>query len=109
MSDGREELEEIRNFLKDHKEPLKPMFGLMFWQLQEVEQSMTADDFAKQGLSLNLAAQEDEILASFVSHFIRLWRDSQDFNAASRFIASSLDMSADELFQTRALYQSEDR
>ena len=106
MSDdlGRNELEEIRGFIANNRDMLKPMFGMMFWQLQALETRMSATQFAEQGMSLAMADPDDEILAGFMGSFLKLWHNSGDFNAASRFICSALEISADELLQTRQMY-----
>lgn len=104
MSDSRKELEEIQNFIRTNSEVIKPNFGVLFWQLSTLEDSLTPDEFAKQGLNLDLQEANDEIVAEFLAAFIKFWQDSDDLNAASRFFASRLNMSADELLQTRQIF-----
>lgn len=101
---GRKELEEIRSLLRNNIDLLKPIYGMMFWELSQMEQSMTAEEFAEHGMSLNLEEEDDEVIAAFMSTYVQLWKSASDFNAASRFIASSLSMSADELLQCRQHY-----
>lgn len=102
--DQRSQLQEIRLFLKQNQEVLKPVFGLTFWELERIADQVSPEEIAAQGINLTLTDPDDEVVASFVSTYIQLWTNSRDFNAASRFIASSLQMSADELLQTRQLY-----
>jgi hypothetical protein len=104
MSTGKEELEEMKAFMRINAELLKPMFGMMFWQLQSLEETLDAEEFTKQGMTLTMIDAEDETLAAFMAHYMSIWQNSKDFNAASRFICSCLNMSADELLQTRQMY-----
>ncbi len=102
---SKRELEDIKFLLETNADTIKPMFGMMFWQLLEAEKTMTPEEFAREGVNLNLVSDDDEILAAFMTSYIRLWEGSADLSAASRFIASTLKMSADELIQTRQLLQ----
>ncbi len=100
----RQELADIRFLIKSSAQVIKPYFGLMFWQLQHAEGLLSADEFAKNGLSLNLDDETDEVLAGFTAAYVRLWLSAGDFNAASRFIAAELNMTADELLQSRQFW-----
>ena len=101
--DSKRQLEDIKYLIEANAEIIKPMFGMMFWQLVEAEKTMTPEEFTKEGVSLSLISDDDEVLASFMTAYVRLWEGSADLNAASRFIASTLNMTADELIQTRQL------
>jgi hypothetical protein len=101
---GRKELEDIKSLLRNNIELLKPVFGMMFWELADAEQVMNADEFLNHGMSLNLEEIDDEIIAAFMATYAKLWQNSNDYTAASRFIANCLSMSADELLQCRHLY-----
>ena len=103
IDESKKQLEDIKYLLETNADIIKPMFGMMFWQLVEAEKTMTAEEFTREGVSLSLISDDDEILASFMTSYVRLWEGSGDLNAASRFIASTLNMSADELIQTRQL------
>ena len=101
---GRKELEDIKSLLRNNIELLKPVFGMMFWELADAEQVMNADEFLNHGMSLNLEEIDDEIIAAFMATYAKLWQNSNDYTAASRFIANCLSMSADELLQCRHVY-----
>lgn len=104
MSEQRENLEAIKLNLTQNRDLIVPVFGFMFWQLSEAEKSLSAEDFAKEGMNLTLDHSDDEVIATFMADYIKLWLSANDFNAASRFIANCLAMSADELLQTRQVY-----
>ena len=103
-ANSKQELEEIQALLRNNIELLKPIFGMTFWELASAESVLSAEDFASNGMSLNLEAEDDEIVAAFMSSYVQIWMSAKDFNAASRFIASTLSMSADELLQCRQMY-----
>jgi hypothetical protein len=107
MSKQKEKLEEIKKSLQQNREILMPVFGIMFWQLALAEARLTAEEFASEGMKLTLEKDDDEVVATFMATYIELWLSAKDFNAASRFIADGLGMSADELLQTRQLYQDQ--
>lgn len=100
----RRELEDLRFLIKTNRDVIKPYFGLMFWQLQEVQVHLDPEEFAKHGMSMNLEGESDEVLASFMAAYVKLWLSAKDFNAASRFLASELQMTADELLQSRQFW-----
>jgi len=102
--DQQRELSEVRFLLRKNRDLLKPYFGLMFWQLQEAEKRLGPEEFAKHGMSMSLEGETDEVLASFTAAYVKLWLSAGDFNAASRFIAAELSMTADELLQTRQFW-----
>lgn len=102
--DQQRELSEIRFLIKANRELIKPYFGLMFWQLQEAERVLPAEEFARHGMSMNLEGEDDEVLASFTAAYVKLWLSARDFNAASRFLANELAMTADELLQSRQFW-----
>lgn len=105
----REKLEEIRTTLLTNKEPNKSYFGLLYWELLTLKESYSLEEInANQG-SITLDADEDPSLAGLLAIFLGLWQNSQDLNAAARFIASSLGMSADELIQTRMIYERREK
>ncbi|MDA9951169.1 hypothetical protein N9D31_01215 [Oligoflexaceae bacterium] len=106
MSKTQDELREIEALLRNNTELLKPNFGFMFWQLADIEKQYTPEEFIEQGMNLELQQADDEIVAEFLGIYFKLWRDSKDLSAASRFIASRLGMSADELLQMRIVYMS---
>lgn len=102
--DQQRELGEIRFLIKNNRELIKPYFGLMFWQLQDAERVLSAEEFAQHGMSMNLEGEEDEVLASFTAAYVKLWLSAKDFNAATRFLANELAMTADELLQCRQFW-----
>ena len=102
----RAELADIRFLIKSSAQVIKPYFGLMFWQLQHAESALSPEEFAQHGLSLNLDDETDEVLAGFTAAYVKLWLSAGDFNAASRFIAAELKMTADELLQSRQFWLS---
>lgn len=104
MSENKNELNEIQGFIARNVDVIKPNFGVMFWQLSELQNRLSPEEFADQGLNLELQEADDEVVAEFLAIYLKLWRDSNDLNAASRFVASRLGMTADELIQTRQLY-----
>jgi hypothetical protein len=101
--ESRRELEDIKFLIESNRDLIKPMFGTMFWQLLEAEKTMSPSDLAREGINLSLISDDDEVLATFMTAYIRLWESAGDLNAASRFIATTLEMTADELIQTRQL------
>ena len=103
-SDDRQKLDEMQQLLIKNKELNKAYFGLLFWQLHEVSEYTSEAELFSQAATLTLSEPDDESLASLVSLVLQLWDSASDFNAACRFIVSCLDMSADELLQTRAIY-----
>lgn len=102
---SRKQLQEIKEFLGMERERLKPLFGFMFWQFAASGAKTPPESFLKDGMSLTLNQDDDEVQASFMASYVQLWDNSQDFNAASRFIAQSLGMTADELIQCRQSWQ----
>lgn len=109
MTDHRQQLEEIARNLQEQSELYKPMFGLMFWQLLDAQKHMSIEEISQQPLTITMDQETDEALGALFSTFIQLWDSSQDFYAASRFMAQKLGMSADELIQTKLIadHQSE--
>ncbi len=101
-----QELADIKFLIKNGTTVIKPYFGLMFWQLQHAESLLSAEEFAQHGLSMNLEDETDEVLAAFTAAYIKLWLSAGDFNAASRYIAAELKMTADELMQSRQFWLS---
>lgn len=97
-------LADIKFLLKANASIIKPYFGLMFWQLQEAESQLDPEEFTQHGMSMTLDSDADEILASFMTSYIQLWLSARDFNAASRFVAAELKMTADELIQSRQFW-----
>jgi len=104
--DQKSELADLKFLIKSSADIIKPYFGLMFWQLQHAEANLSPEEFAQQGMSMNLEDDADEVLAAFTAAFIKVWLSAGDFNAASRFIAAELKMSADELLQSRQFWLS---
>ena len=109
MKDEQREIADLRFLIKNNSSVIKPYFGLMFWQLQEGESALSPDEFASQGMSFNLDGEADEVLAAFTAGYIKIWLSAGDFNAASRFIAAELRMSADELLQSRQFWLNANR
>ena len=101
-----QELADIRFLIKSSSTVIKPYFGLIFWQLQHAESGLSPEEFAQHGLSMNLEDEADEALAAFTAAYIKLWLSAGDLNAASRFIAAELKMTADELLQSRQFWLS---
>ena len=104
LTSQKQELEEIKAHLKQNAELIKPAFGMMFWQLQNAEERLNPEDFAEQGMKLTLDQVDDEVIATFITTYVKLWLSAKDFNAASRFVADCLSLSADELLQSRQVY-----
>ena len=102
--ESQRDLEDVTFLLKNHRPLLKPIFGLMFWELQGIENKLSAEEIASQGMNFTMADSEDEIIASFMAAYVKLWLSAKDFNAASRFVSDKLEMSADELLQLRQIY-----
>jgi len=97
----KRQLEEIKDFLSMEKDRLKPLFGFMFWQFSASGAVSLPDGLISQGLKLTMNQADDEVQATLLDVYVRLWDSSRDLNAATRFIASALQMSADELLQCR--------
>ena len=66
---------------------------------------MSPDDVMKEAVNLSLSDETDAIYGQFMATYIELWSSSNDFNAASRFIADALDMSASELLEAKIYYE----
>lgn len=106
IEEQRRQLQEIRDSLKAQKDLFKPMFGLMFWELAAVEKQMSFEDIQKETLSLTMQGEEDESLGMLLGIYFQIWSSAKDFNGASRFIADSLGLSADELLQSKIIFDS---
>lgn len=109
VDQSRQKLAEIRSMIAANKEVIKPFFGVLFWECLDLEGQVNPEAIAAQGMQMTLSEDHDEILGTFLSHFIDLWRSSQDLNASSRFIAETLNMSASELLQMRVHYLAKPR
>ena len=104
IREQREELEKHKELLASTPQLFKPMFGMMFWQFVELESEMSPEDLLKEAITLTLADDNDEAFAGFMSLYVQLWDSARDFHAASRFIADSLGMTANELIEARAAF-----
>ena len=103
----RQELMAIQEILKQQKDLFKPMFGLMFWQLAATERHLSLEEIRNESLSLTMSQENDEALGVLFGIYLQIWDSANDFNAASRFIASTLDLSADELLQSKIIYDNQ--
>ena len=101
----RQQLLEIQEILKGNRDLYKPMFGLMFWELAEAAKHLKFEEISKESLSLTMTGEEDEALGALVSIYLQIWDSANDFNAASRFMASTLELSADELIQSKIIFE----
>jgi hypothetical protein len=104
--DQKNELADIKFLIKSNQQTIKPYFGLMFWQLHHAESVLTPEEFAQHGMSMNLEDETDEVLAAFTAAYVKIWLSANDFHAASRYIASELNMTADELIQSRQFWMT---
>lgn len=103
------QLKEIKSLLKTHRETNKAWFGLLFWELQEAAKHYTFEAICQQQASLSLSSEDDEQYASLLSTYLQLWDSAKDFNAASRFIADCLEMTADELIECKILFEKSEK
>ena len=106
LDEQRQRLQTIKQQLFSAKEYNKPMFALVFWQLNQLESDLPPDDLMSQGLTLDFEDDSDELFAVFLGTFMELWQSSKSLDATCRFVAEALDMSANELIQGRALYRA---
>ena len=104
--DQRKQLEDMKFLIRSNAEKIKPLFGVMFWELADIEGQMTPEEFAEAGMAMKMEDPDDEVLGSFMSTYVTLWLSAGDLTAASRFVADCLGMSADELLQTRTIYKN---
>jgi hypothetical protein len=102
---SKKQLQEIKEFFRTERERLKPLFGYMFWEFAASGAKTPPESFLSDGMSLTLDQADDEVQASFMASYVQIWDNCQDFNAASRFVAEALGMSADELIQCRQNWQ----
>lgn len=109
MSQNRKELDDLRVMIASHRDKLKANFGLIFWQLERIEDQIDPETLGEQGVNFGLESIEDAILGEFIAKFVSIWRSAGDFNAASRFVFSELSMTADELLQVRQLFKDSDK
>ena len=79
------------------------MFALVFWQLVELENRLSAEELLAHGMTLDFESENDEVFAVFMGTFMELWNSSKSFDATSRFVADALEMSANELIQGKVL------
>ncbi|SMF59775.1 hypothetical protein [Pseudobacteriovorax antillogorgiicola] len=103
----RERLREIQEVLRANRKIYKPMFGLMFWQLSDAAKHLSLDDIRNESMTLTLTGDDDEALGALLGIYLQIWDSAKDFNAASRFIASTLELSADELIQSKVLFEQQ--
>lgn len=106
QQEQRRQLQEIKDMLRQHKDLYKPMFGLMFWEFCSVEKTLSFEEVQKEALSFTMEGEEDESLGVLLSTYFQIWGSARDFNAASRFMADALELSADELIQSKMIYDS---
>lgn len=102
--DARARLLEIDKLIKDHRQVIKPFFGLLFWECMDLGENVDPEQLSQHGMQMTMHGDHDEIIAEFLASFVEIWRSSKDLTASSRFIAQALEMSAAELLETRALY-----
>ncbi len=103
--DNLRQLNEIKKNLSDNREVFKAFFGLLFWELHFASQSFSYNEICKQQGSLPLESEGDDQYATLLNIYLQIWDSAKDFNAASRFIADALKMSADELIQCKILFE----
>ena len=106
IEEQRQRLKTIKQQLFSGKDHNKPMFALIFWQLNELESDLPPEDLMSQGLTLDFEDDSDELFAVFLGTFMELWQSSNSLDATCRFVAEALEMSANELIQGRALYRA---
>ena len=102
-----EKLRQIRETLGQNRELYKAYFGLLFWQLLEASKQMSVEEISAQSGSLTLEGQKDEEHGILLGFYLQIWDSAKDFNAASRFLAETLQMSADELIQCKILFEKQ--
>ncbi|NRA63294.1 MAG: hypothetical protein HRU19_02355 [Pseudobacteriovorax sp.] len=102
----RQKLNEITAQLKLNQDLNKRYFGLLFWQLSAVANQLSLSEIASQPSTLAMTEGDDEALAALVGIYLQIWDSANDFHAASRFLASTLEMTADELIQSKMIFES---
>ena len=105
IEEQKEKLSEIKAKLRHDKETMKPYFGYLFWQISDMVAVMSPDDVMKQAVNLTLDNDTDALYAEFIATYIELWSSSNDFNAASRFLADALELSANELIEAKIYFE----
>ena len=105
LEEQKEKLSEIKMNLRQDKLTIKPYFGFLFWQISDMVAVMSPDDVMKQAVNLTLDSETDALYAEFIATYVELWSSSNDFNAASRFIADALDLSANELIEAKIYFE----
>ena len=105
LEEQKEKLAEIKDTLRKDKLTIKPYFGYLFWQISDMVAVMSPDDVMKQAVNLTLDSETDAIYAEFIATYVELWSSSNDFNAASRFIADALELSANELIEAKIYFE----
>ena len=98
-------LSEVRSLLQTDRERHKSYFGILYWELLDLKGSYSLEEISSKKSAITLEHPDDPTLASLLAILLDLWNQSQDLNAAARFVASALDMTADELIQTRIIYE----
>ena len=105
INEQREKLSEIKANIRTDKDVIKPYFGFLFWQISDMVNVMQAEEVMKEAVNLTLSDETDAVYAQFMATYIELWSSSNDFNAASRFVADALDLSANELIEAKIYYE----
>jgi len=104
ISEQKAKLAEIKQQVQADKANIKPYFGFLFWQISEMVTLMSPEDVMKEAVNLTLSDETDAVYGQFMATYIELWSSSNDFHAASRFLADALDMSASELLEAKIYY-----
>ena len=105
LEEQKQKLSEIKHTLRQDKMTIKPYFGFLFWQISEMVAVMNPDEVMKEAVNLTLNSDTDAVYAEFMATYIELWSSSNDFNAASRFVADALELSANELIEAKIYYE----
>ena len=105
--ENQKKLNEIKEFIVSNREFLKPLFGFLYWQFSQIEESChyNPDEALQEATSVNLSHEDDELIAAFIASYLELWQGARDLGAASRFIADTLAMTANELIEARAVWR----
>ena len=104
LSEQKEKLAEIKQQLRTDSAKYKAYFYSILANFEMVT-VMSPDDVMKEAVTFSLSDETDAIYGQFMATYIELWSSSNDFNAASRFIADALDMSASELLEAKIYYE----
>tara|TARA_B100001094_G_scaffold325852_1_gene380905 strand:- start:843 stop:1199 length:357 start_codon:yes stop_codon:yes gene_type:complete len=105
---NKKRLLEVKDYLSANTELLKPIFGFLYWQFSLLEESTdyNPDEALIEATKVTLSHEDDEFIAAFLATYIELWQSAKDLGAASRFIADSLGMTANELIESRLVWKN---